>query len=63
MKVDAHQHFWRYNPEEYDWMGSGMEALKADHLPVACELVGMFPEQRFVLDHVAKPFIFYKLVD
>lgn len=25
------------------------------HLPVACELVGMFPEQRFVLDHIGKP--------
>jgi L-fuconolactonase len=25
------------------------------HLPVACELVRMFPEQRFVLDHLAKP--------
>lgn len=27
------------------------------HLPVACELVGKFPDQPFVLDHIAKPFI------
>jgi len=27
------------------------------HLPVACELVSMFPELRFVLDHIAKPLI------
>ena len=27
------------------------------HLPVACELVERFPEQRFVLDHLAKPLI------
>jgi L-fuconolactonase len=27
------------------------------HLPVACELVGKFPEQTFVLDHISKPFI------
>ena len=27
------------------------------HLPVACELVAQFPNQRFVLDHIAKPFI------
>ncbi len=27
------------------------------HLPVACELVKKFPDQLFVLDHVAKPFI------
>jgi L-fuconolactonase len=25
------------------------------HLPVACELVARFPEQPFVLDHIAKP--------
>jgi L-fuconolactonase len=27
------------------------------HLPVACELVERFPNQPFVLDHIAKPFI------
>ena len=27
------------------------------HLLVACELVAQFPSQRFVLDHMAKPFI------
>jgi L-fucono-1,5-lactonase len=27
------------------------------HLPIALELVSRFPEQRFVLDHIGKPFI------
>jgi L-fuconolactonase len=27
------------------------------HLPAACELVKQFPDQRFVLDHIAKPLI------
>ena len=27
------------------------------HLPVAAQVVRMFPRQRFVLDHIAKPFI------
>ena len=27
------------------------------HLPAACALVERFPGQRFVLDHIAKPFI------
>jgi L-fuconolactonase len=27
------------------------------HLPLACELVEKYPDQRFVLDHIAKPFI------
>ncbi len=31
--------------------------LYPKHLPVARELVQLFPKQRFVLDHLAKPFI------
>ena len=27
------------------------------HLPATCELVQQFPEQPFVLDHIAKPLI------
>ncbi len=27
------------------------------HLPMACEIVRLFPNQPFVLDHIAKPFI------
>jgi L-fuconolactonase len=33
MRLDAHQHFWRYRPEEYPWIGAGMERLARDHLP------------------------------
>lgn len=33
MKIDSHQHFWQYNPVEYDWIGAEMEALKRDFLP------------------------------
>jgi len=33
VKLDAHQHFWRYNPVEFDWIGDGMEALQRDFLP------------------------------
>ncbi len=33
MKIDAHQHFWKYNPREYGWMGADMEPLKRDYLP------------------------------
>lgn len=33
MKLDAHQHFWQYNPRDYGWMGPGMERLQRDHLP------------------------------
>ena len=33
MRVDAHQHFWRYDPAEYDWIGEGMERLARNYLP------------------------------
>ncbi len=34
MRVDAHQHFWRYSAEEYDWIDDSMQGLKRDCLPV-----------------------------
>ncbi len=33
MRIDAHQHFWKYSPLEYPWIGPGMERLAHDHLP------------------------------
>ena len=33
MRIDAHQHFWRYSPAEYDWIDSSMAALRRDFLP------------------------------
>ena len=32
-RVDAHQHFWRYLPRDYPWMGEGMGVLRRDWLP------------------------------
>jgi L-fuconolactonase len=33
MRLDAHQHFWRYHPTEYPWMTDRMGILKHDFLP------------------------------
>jgi L-fuconolactonase len=33
MKIDTHQHFWKYSKEEYPWIGEGMEVLAQDRLP------------------------------
>jgi len=33
MKIDAHQHFWKYNHKEYSWISDGIEDLKKDFLP------------------------------
>lgn len=31
-KIDVHQHFWNYNPEEYAWISDEMNILKRDFL-------------------------------
>lgn len=33
MRVDAHQHFWKYNPVEYEWVDDSMAAIQRDFLP------------------------------
>ena len=33
MKIDTHQHFWHYNPDEHVWMTAAMGSLKRDFLP------------------------------
>jgi L-fuconolactonase len=33
MRIDAHQHFWRYDPAEYGWIDDTMAGLRRDYLP------------------------------
>jgi L-fuconolactonase len=33
MRIDAHQHFWRYNAAEYGWIDDAMALLRRDYLP------------------------------
>jgi L-fuconolactonase len=33
MHIDAHQHFWSYNPIEYGWIDDSMQSLRRDFLP------------------------------
>jgi L-fuconolactonase len=33
MRIDAHQHFWRYSAVAYDWISDEMTALRRDFLP------------------------------
>ena len=37
MKIDSHQHFWRYDPTEYGWISEQHTVLKRDFLPVDLE--------------------------
>ncbi len=37
--IDAHHHLWRYKPEEFPWIGDGMEILRRDYLTVQLEEV------------------------
>lgn len=44
MRIDAHQHFWRYRAEDYPWMDADMEVLRRDWLPD--DLRPLLEEQR-----------------
>ena len=33
MRIDAHQHFWRYSPAEYGWIDARMGRIARDFLP------------------------------
>ncbi|MDC1105868.1 amidohydrolase family protein [Prolixibacteraceae bacterium] len=33
MKIDAHQHFWNYEPQEYTWISEDLSDLQRDFLP------------------------------
>jgi L-fuconolactonase len=32
-RLDSHQHFWRYAPDQYPWMSDRMASLRRDFLP------------------------------
>src|ERR1700676_5537774 len=32
-KIDAHQHFWQYDPAQHVWMTDPLAALRRDFLP------------------------------
>ncbi len=33
MKIDAHQHFWKYDAVEYDWIDDDMKSIRRNYLP------------------------------
>ncbi len=37
MRIDSHQHFWRYSPAEHVWMTDAMPSLMRDYLPADLE--------------------------
>ncbi|CAM3767973.1 amidohydrolase family protein [Rahnella bruchi] len=38
MRIDSHQHFWRYTPQDYRWISDEMAVLKQDLLPQTLQL-------------------------
>ncbi|NVJ85251.1 MAG: amidohydrolase family protein [Algoriphagus sp.] len=33
MRIDAHQHFWKYDPKRHDWIDERMKSIRRDFLP------------------------------
>jgi L-fuconolactonase len=73
MRIDAHQHYWKYDPAEYGWIDETMPGLRRDFLPedvkpemaragvdasVAVQARHTLEETRFLLDLADRhPFI------
>jgi L-fuconolactonase len=73
MKIDAHQHFWKYSPQSHAWINDEMAVLKRDFMPsdlkplldaagfdgcVAVQASQTEAETQFLLDLAAEnPFI------
>src|SRR4051794_20385119 len=36
MRIDTHQHYWRYEPRDYPWIDAALAPLKQDFLPMDC---------------------------
>jgi len=45
MRIDSHQHFWKYNSHDYVWMTESMDVLRRDYLPE--DLQHLIPELGF----------------
>jgi L-fuconolactonase len=37
MRIDSHQHFWKYDPHEYPWMTDQLSRIRRDYLPPELE--------------------------
>lgn len=33
MRIDSHQHFWKYDPKQHDWITDEMKAIRRDYQP------------------------------
>ena len=38
VRIDAHQHFWHYSPQEYGWIDARMQRLARDFLASLSEV-------------------------
>ena len=36
MKIDTHQHYWRYQPQDFGWISDRMPVLQQDFAPADC---------------------------
>lgn len=45
MRIDAHQHFWRYRAQDYPWISNDMAPLQRDYLPA--DLAPLLASQQF----------------
>ncbi len=38
LRIDAHHHYWRYQPQDYPWIDDDMPQLRRDFYPRSSSL-------------------------
>ena len=51
--IDAHQHFWKYDAQEYAWISDQFAPLKRDFLPE--ELLQLLNKEKYPERSVFRP--------
>jgi L-fuconolactonase len=39
VKIDSHQHFWKFDPIRHEWIDNSMSVIKSDFLPKDLESI------------------------
>jgi L-fuconolactonase len=65
MRIDAHQHYWRYDPVEYDWIDETMTPLRRDFLPgdIAADMAALGVDAAVAVQASQTPLETQRLLD
>ena len=43
LRIDSHQHFWKYNSQDFDWITDDMSIIRKDFRKITGSVGGVAP--------------------